>query len=150
MHTELEQLQAVFEGGRGRPGAKRRNRISSLIALHLDFVVKPNSGAEWTNELAEAIAKARLDEEGLKVSLILVSDREARLVTLLTFWERSRFLAAREYCIAWMQKLLAPFADGPIRAHSSVPQFLNEERSVRATVRVQEADGRQFREIAVD
>lgn len=116
------------------------------MALHLDFVAKPSSGPEWMNELAEAIENARLDKEGLEASLVLVSDREARLVTLLTFWERGHFLAAREYCIAWMQKLLARFADGPIRAHSSVPQFLIAERSAGMPA----ANGRQCREIAAD
>lgn len=146
MYTELEQLQKVLESGTRKPGSKKQNGTSRLMALHLDFVAKPSSGPEWMNELAEAIENARLDKEGLEASLVLVSDREARLVTLLTFWERGHFLAAREYCIAWMQKLLARFADGPIRAHSSVPQFLIAERSAGMPA----ANGRQCREIAAD
>ena len=150
MYTELDQLQKVLEGGTRKPSAKKRNGTSERIALHLDFVAKPGSGPEWKDELAEAIENARLDKEGLEASLMLVSDREARLVTLLTFWERSRFLAAREYCIAWMQKLLARFADGPIRAHSSVPQLLLAERSAGTPMKIPGANGRQFTEIAAD
>ena len=124
--------------------------MSGLMALHLNFVAKPSIGLQWMNELAEAIENARLDKEGLQASVILMSDREARLVTLLTFWERGRFLATREYCIAWIERLLARFADGTIRAHSSVPQFLLVERCGGAPVNMSEAGVSQFREIAAD
>jgi hypothetical protein len=150
VYTELEQLEKVLAGGTRKPGAKKRNGMSGLMVLHLNFVAKPSSGPEWVNELAEALANARLDKEGLKASVMLMSDREARLVTLLTFWERSHFLATREYCIAWMQKLLARFADGTIRAYSSVPQFLVMERSGGSPARIPETSVSEFREIAAD
>ena len=150
MYPELEQLQKVLAGGAKKPGAKKRNGMSGLMVLHLNFVAKPSSGPEWMNELAEAIENARLDKEGLEASVTLISDREARLVTLLTFWERKRFLATRKYCIAWMERLLARFADGTIRAHSSVPQFLVVERSAGALVRMPETGVSHFREIAAD
>ena len=150
MYTELEQLRKVLADGRRKTGAKRRNGMSGLMVLQLNFVAKPSSGPEWMNELAEAIENARLDKEGLEASVMLMSDREARLVTLLTFWERSRFLATRKYCIAWIERLLAGFADGTIRAYSSVPQFLVVERSGGAPVRMPETGVSQFREIAAD
>ena len=65
--------------------------------------------------------------EGLETGLLLVSDREARLVTLLTFWDARRFANGRERRIAWMQKLLATFADGPVRAQTSTPRFVLAE-----------------------
>jgi hypothetical protein len=70
---------------------------------------------------------AGLVEEGLETGLLLVSDREARLVTLLTFWDAQRFAGGRERRIAWMQKLLAPFADGPVRAQTSLPRLVLAE-----------------------
>jgi hypothetical protein len=95
--------------------------------LHLDFVAKPEGGRPAWNGLEAALSAAELWREGLESSILLVSDREARLVTLLTFWDAGRFLAARESRIAWMQKVLAPFADGSVRAHTSVPQVLARE-----------------------
>ena len=125
-----------------KPGRRRPDRTSGLMALQLDFVAKPNSG-RWMNELAEAVESARLDREGLEASVMLVSDREARLVTLLTFWKCESFQATREYCIAWMQKVLAPFADGSIRAHSSHPHFLvTDENGVAPARRVDGAESR--------
>jgi hypothetical protein len=149
VYTELEQLKKVLAGETRMPGARKQNGMSGLMVLHLNFVAKPSSGPEFMNQLAETIENARLDKEGLEASVMLMSDREARLVTLLTFWERSRFLATRKYCIAWMQRLLARFADGTIRAHSSVPQFLVVERSVGVPVRMPETDVSHFREIEI-
>lgn len=147
---EMDQLQRVLGAGWKKPGRKKQDGMSDLMALELDFVAKPSGGPEWMKELAEAIENARLDKEGLQAGVMLVSDREARLVTMLTFWERRRFLAAREYCIAWMQKLLARFADGPIRAHSSVPHGLIAERSAGTAVRMPEGNEPRFREVAAD
>jgi len=94
------------------------------VALHLDFVAKPDGSGELMTELATAIEATELLREGLEGSIVLVSDREARLVTVLTFWDGVQFAAGREVRIAWMQKLLRPFADGGIRAHTSFPRFV--------------------------
>jgi hypothetical protein len=56
--------------------------------------------------------------------MLLVSDREARLVTLLTLWHAERFQTGRERLITWTLKLVSRFADGPLRAHTSVARFL--------------------------
>ena len=148
MHIQVEQLQGILATGWKKPGRKKQNGMSDVMALHLDFVARPGSRSEWMNELAQAIENARL--EGLQACVVLVSDREARLVTLLTFWERRRFLAAREHCIAWMQKLLARFADGPIRARCSVPHFFDAETSEGAPERLLDGTETRFREVVVD
>jgi hypothetical protein len=106
------------------PRTPKRKATEQLIALRLDFVAKPEGSHAVAGSLAKLLETARLDEAGLVSSILLVSDREARLVTLLTFWEVHRFLPARERRIGWMQKLLAPFADGAVRAHTSVANFL--------------------------
>lgn len=100
-----------------------------VVALHLDFVAKPESARQLDFLLGRALQQAGLGEEGLLTALLLVSDREARLVSLLTFWDADRFSEARERRIAWMQKLLLPFADGPVRAQTTMPQFLLAEPS---------------------
>lgn len=103
---------------------KKLAAAHSVTALHLDFVAKPEGTRELNCELGTVLSAAGLAEEGLQNALLLVSDREARLVTLLTFWDSSRFANARERRIAWMHKLLAPFADGPIRTQTSTPRFV--------------------------
>ena len=105
-----------------------------VMALHLDFVAKPEGTQELNCELETVLNAAGLAEEGLETALVLVSDREARLVTLLTFWDASRFSSARERRVAWMQKLLSPFADGPVRAQTSTPKFVLAEAAAELDV----------------
>ena len=104
---------------------------AGVVALHLDFVAKPEGARELNSLVGAVLEEAGLAKEGLETALLLVSDREARLVTLLTFWDVGRFANARERRIAWMQKLLAPFADGPVRAQTSTPQLVLAESPVR-------------------
>jgi hypothetical protein len=119
VYAHLEELGKVVSS---RP--RKRGIAGPMVALELDFVARPDGSRELDRELARVLEDARLRDEGLEASLLLVSDREARLVSLLTFWDRSRFVKARECRIAWIEKLLEPFADGSIRAHTSLPRFL--------------------------
>ena len=107
---------------------------SEVAALHLDFVAKPEGARRLKSLVGTLLKQAGLEDEGLETALLLVSDREARLVTLLTFWDARRFSSARERRIAWMQKLLAPFADGPVRAQTSTPKFVLAEASAELDV----------------
>jgi hypothetical protein len=106
----------------------------AVVALHLDFVAKPEGTRELNSRVGTALKQAGLEDEGLETALLLVSDREARLVTLLTFWDAGRFSRARERRIAWMQKLLSPFADGPVRAQTSTPKFVLAETAAELDV----------------
>jgi hypothetical protein len=110
----------------GMPITKMQTAFG-VVALHLDFVAKPEGSRELNRELGAMLKDAGLMQEGLETGLLLVSDREARLVTLLTFWDARRFANGRERRIAWMQKLLATFADGPVRAQTSTPRFVLAE-----------------------
>ena len=105
-------------------------RASRVVALHLDFVAKPDGAGDLNRELGLLLNHAGLAEEGLESALLLVSDREARLATLLTFWDARRFATGRAQRIAWMQKLLVAFADGPVRAQTSTPRFVLAEQAI--------------------
>ena len=66
--------------------------------------------------------------------MLLVSDREARLVTLLALWDAGRFSAGRERLISRTLKLVSRFADGPPRAHTSLARFLLPQASSKLTL----------------
>jgi hypothetical protein len=100
---------------------------TGVLALQLDFVAKPEGSRELNCLLGTVLKEAGLRKEGLQTALLLVSDREARLATLLTLWNADQFATTRARRMAWMQKLLAPFADGPVRAQTSTPIFLLPE-----------------------
>lgn len=128
-------LYSKQESSRSTELSARRNSnpkiplASRVVSLHLDFVAKPDGAGELDRELGLMLNRAGLAQEGLESALLLVSDREARLVTLLTFWDARRFATGREQRIAWMQKLLAAFADGPVRAQTSTPRFVLAEQT---------------------
>jgi hypothetical protein len=106
---------------------------AGVIILRVDFVSKP-SKCEIAREVGDLLAEAGLHQKGLKASMLLVSDREARVVTLLTLWEAERFKLARERLASWTLKIVAQFADGPLRASTSVAHFLLPKASTKLTL----------------
>jgi len=100
-----------------------------LMALRMDFVAKPGTPGDFAGVVAELLSRAGLDREGLRTSMLLISDQESRLVTLITLWESGQFNKSRDRLTAWMFKLVARFADGPLRTRTSVAHFLQSESS---------------------
>jgi hypothetical protein len=107
---------------------------AGVITLRVDFVSKPDGKREIATEVGDLLAEAGLHQKGLTASMLLVSDREARLVTLLTLWDGERFNRSRERLTAWTLKLVAQFADGPLRASTSVAHFLLPKESTKLTL----------------
>jgi hypothetical protein len=107
---------------------------AGVVILRVDFVSKPNSKCEIATEVGDLLAEAGLHQKGLKASMLLVSDREARVVTLLTLWDGERFNPARERLTSWTLKIVAQFADGPLRASTSVAHFLLPKESTKLTL----------------
>ena len=58
--------------------------MDQVIALRVDFVAKPCHKTNLATEVGKLFASAGLHEAGLQASVLLVSDREVRVVTLLT------------------------------------------------------------------
>jgi hypothetical protein len=105
-----------------------------LLALRMDFVAKPGANGDFASNVEQLLAHAELNREGLRSSMLLVSDRESRLVTLLTLWEAQRFNRGRDRLTSWVFKLVSRFADGPVRAHTGVAHFLLPETAPKLTL----------------
>jgi hypothetical protein len=108
--------------------------IPRIAALRVDFVAKPGTAMDLDAEIRELIVQAELHREGLQSSMLLVSDRESRLITLLTLWDADRFERARERLTTWMQRMLADLADGPIRARTGLAHVLDPKSSAKLTL----------------
>ena len=111
-----------------------RQLESQVAALRIDFVSKPSDTTEIASELGELLEQAHLHREGLQASMVLVSDREARLVTLLTLWDAQRFQLSRDRLIDWTIKVVARFADKQPRAYTSVAHLLLPPASSKLTL----------------
>src|SRR5438445_12912546 len=82
-----------------------------VTALRIDFIAKPGDAIDVASAIEELLDQAGLHNEGLQVSMLLVSDREVRLVTLLSLWDAERFNAGRERLTSWTLKIVAGLAD---------------------------------------
>lgn len=105
-----------------------------VVALRVDFVAKPTNKDDIASDVGDLLSQAGLHQAGLQASILLVSDRESRVVTLLTLWNAERFNPARDRLTSWTLNLVARFADGPVRASSGNAYFLLPQASSKLTL----------------
>ncbi len=134
MYLNPESRRQTTSGSKRLPEGTLQETGSGVIILRVDFVSQPSNKCEIAAEVGELLAEAGLYRKGLKASMLLVSDREARVVTLLTLWDAERFNPARERLTSWTLKIVAQFADGPPRASTSVAHFLLPKESTKLTL----------------
>ncbi len=104
-----------------KEGSTNRIDVQSsrgLLALSLEFVARPGISAEVEAQLPRAIAQTLQDVAGFAGSVVMVSDRESRLVNVITFWsggDRARRCAENR---RWVQALVKPYLDGCLRGRT--------------------------------
>ena len=94
------------------------NQGAQSNALSVEFIAKP----EQTHRLREAILTTLQDGlgrvPGFVRCLVMISAREARLITVVTFWtgaEGTTFCSKRE---RWVRSLLMPYVDHCLRVQT--------------------------------
>lgn len=105
-----------------------------LIAYSFEFVAKPEQAAEATLFLPAAIQSGLEDIAGFAGSLVMASDQEARLITVIIFWSGTEARHGCERSVRRVRALLAPYMDRCLRAqnlfaHLPKPQELQPEPS---------------------
>jgi hypothetical protein len=91
-----------------------------LTALSVEFVAKPSEAHRVESAIPAALAGTLREVAGFAGTLVMISDQEARLVTVVTLWageDRSRH---RDRNVRWVQALLAPYLDRCLRVRSMV------------------------------
>lgn len=91
---------------------------ASLTALSMDFVAKPSEAHRAHLAIPAAVAGTMKGVAGYAGCLVMVSDQEARLITLITFWigeHRAKSCRENE---RWLRKLLAPYLEGCLRTRT--------------------------------
>ena len=113
---------------------------NGFTAFSFEFVAKPEQAASATSFLPAAVQSGLKDIPGFAGSLVMASDQEARLITVIIFWNRSESQNghdARRSCersVRRVRALLAPYMDRCLRvqnllAHLPKPQELPLEPS---------------------
>ena len=91
---------------------------ATLTALSIEFVAKPAEARRAQLSIPEGVNNTMKGVSGYAGCLVMVSDQEARLITLITFWigeERSRRCHENQ---RWLCKLIAPYMEGCLRTRT--------------------------------
>lgn len=91
-------------------------------ALSMEFVSKPEEVYRLRTAIPAAIDRALEHVPGLAGCLVLISDKEPRLVTVITFWEGENRARLCSRGAAWIQRVVAPFMDQclQVRSHDAL------------------------------
>lgn len=100
------------------PTAVSRTDGFQVTALSIEFVAKPHEAHRAQLAIPGALTGALKDVTGFAGCLVMVSDQEARLLTVVTLWtgkERQKLCGAN---LRWVRALLAPYLDRCLRVQT--------------------------------
>jgi hypothetical protein len=110
--SSLMQPRSGFPGaGASQPGT---------LALSVEFVAKPERAVPARTFLPEAVLGALREVDGFAGCVVLSSDQESRLVTVITFWTGSNNRKCCEQNVRWVKALVARYADRCLRVQTLV------------------------------
>jgi hypothetical protein len=99
------------------PAQNGTRGLEEVSAQSIEFVAVPDMAARLQATLPGAIRSALQKSEGFAGCAVMVSEEEARLVTVVTFWrgkERSSKAIANAL---WVEQLLDPYIDRQLRVN---------------------------------
>jgi len=91
---------------------------SRVTALSIEFVAKPHEAHRAQLAIPSALAGALKEVTGFAGCLVMASDEEARLLTVVTLWsgkERQKLCSEN---LPWVRALLAPYLDRCLRVQT--------------------------------
>ena len=94
--------------------------FSGMTALSVEFVAKPEETHRVQSAIPAALAGALEEVSGFAGCLVMISDQEARLVTVVTLWAGDNRLRQCRENARWVQKLLAPYLDRLLRVQTLI------------------------------
>ena len=95
-----------------------RQGSSRIVALHIEFVAKPSEAHSVHMCLPEAIHGAMEGVAGFAGAFVMVSNYEARLITVVTLWAGEDRSRRCEENVRWVRALLAPYLDRCLRVQT--------------------------------
>jgi len=91
-----------------------------VTALSVEFVAKPQEAHRVQASIPAALAGALKDLNGFAGCLVMISDQEARLVTVVTLWAGSDRAKCCSQNVRWVHALLKPYLDRCLRVQTMV------------------------------
>ena len=125
--------------------------VAGVTALSVEFVAKPQETYRLHSAIPASIEESLGEAPGFSGCLVMTSDQEARVVTVLTFWSGDDRASRCAAVAPWLQKLLAPFMDHCLSVRSlnaySVPE--NSQPGFLAGVLCAEANAKDHAALCV-
>jgi len=92
-----------------------------VTALSMEFVSKPEEVHRLRTAIPAAIEGLLGQVPGFSGCMLLIADKEPRLVTVITFWEGENRAGLSSNGVAWIHKIAAPFLDHclQVRTHDA-------------------------------
>jgi hypothetical protein len=117
---------AVGEFGTGpafvsnSPKTKKTKNIvqENAVALRAEFVLKPGKEGKVHETIDEIVSNSFSQDKEFLQGLVMVSEMESRLVTVITFWHAEGFAEARARRVRWLGERLAPYLDKSLRVQA--------------------------------
>jgi hypothetical protein len=91
-----------------------------LFAEVLEFVALPGEAQKLQREIPLALRKANAKADGLLNCLVLFSEQEARLVTVITLWSKGDRLKTGQDASRRLKRILDPYVDRWLRTRTFV------------------------------
>jgi hypothetical protein len=110
--------QASREGDDHRQEGLCYGAAASLAALSIEFVAKPAEAHRLHRAIPAAIRDGLDQTLGFAGCVVMISDREARLVSVVTFWSDADRVTSNSKRARWLDKLLTPYVDRRLRVRT--------------------------------
>jgi hypothetical protein len=94
-----------------------------VTAHSVEFVAKPEEAQRVGTAIPTAISGALKDVTGFAGCLVMISDQEARLVTVVTLWTGADRVQRCSQNVRWVKALLAPYLDRCLRMQTMVARL---------------------------
>jgi hypothetical protein len=89
-----------------------------MTALSVEFVAKPEAAREAEHAIPLAIDGSLREVGGYAGCLVMVSNQEARLITVVTFWTGANRAQRCNENARWVFALLKPYMDRCLRSQT--------------------------------
>jgi hypothetical protein len=94
-----------------------------VTAMSVEFVAKPQEAHRVQTAIPAALTGALQNVSGFAGCLVMVSEQETRLVTVITLWVGNDRLKQSRENLRWIHKLLAPYVDRCLRVQTLAAQL---------------------------
>jgi hypothetical protein len=123
-NTTKNVAHAFTERVEWRPEPRAKDRAAtSMTALRIEFVAKPQEAHRVGAAIPAAISSALNDVDGFAGYLVMISDQEVRLVTVVTLWAGDGRAKRCRQNVRGLQALLAPYVDRCLRVQTMLARL---------------------------